>query len=263
MRKDERGSPKAEGRRAEQSRKQKQKAEIPRSVVSGPWSVVKRPRPRFTFHVSRFTPTFYLFALLFFTLGLMSKPSLVPLPFLLLLLDYWPLRRFELSTQRLNLKTLLTLFSLEKLPFLVFSAASSVVTIRAHASLGGLVSTEELPFSFRLGNAAVACALYLRKLVLAGGFERVLPPPGSLAGCGRRRQRAAGAGHHRPGDLAGAAPPILDRGLALVSVHADAGHRHGAGACARDGRPLCLPPRDRRLPHGGMGRRGLDRRNFR
>ena len=53
---------------------------------------------------------------------------------------------------------------LEKLPFLVLSIASSVVTIRAHASLGGLVSTEELPFSFRLGNAVVACALYLRKL---------------------------------------------------------------------------------------------------
>ena len=46
---------------------------------------------RFTFHVSRL----YLLSLLFFALGLMSKPMLVTLPFVLLLLDYWPLERFR------------------------------------------------------------------------------------------------------------------------------------------------------------------------
>ena len=91
----------------------------------------------------------------------MSKPSLVPLPFILLLLDYWPLQRLRLETQDSRLKTLL----IEKLPFLALSAASSLVTIRGHETLGGLVSTEELPVPFRLANAAVACALYLRKLV--------------------------------------------------------------------------------------------------
>ncbi|HOX56838.1 MAG TPA: tetratricopeptide repeat protein [Verrucomicrobiota bacterium] len=101
--------------------------------------------------------SFYLLSLLFFALGLMSKPALVPLPFLLLLLDYWPLQRFQLSTlQRL---------AVEKVPFLVLSAASSWVTIRGHASLGALASADELPLPFRLANAAVACALYVRKLV--------------------------------------------------------------------------------------------------
>ena len=107
---------------------------------------------------------FFLFSLLMFALGLMCKPMLVTLPLVMLLLDYWPLRRLQLNTQHSKLKTLLPLF-VEKLPFLALSAASSVVTIRAHESLGALVSAEELPLLFRLANAVVACALYLRKLV--------------------------------------------------------------------------------------------------
>jgi tetratricopeptide (TPR) repeat protein len=51
------------------------------------------------------------------------------------------------------------------LPFLALSAASSLITIRGHETLGALVSAENLPLSFRLANAAVACALYLRKLI--------------------------------------------------------------------------------------------------
>ena len=142
---------------------------------------------RITHHASRF----YFLSLSFFALGLMSKPSLVPLPFILLLLDYWPLRRFEVQTPESKVQpqqsvvtgpspavthhasrftfharrsTLLPLF-LEKLPFLALSAASSLITIRGHETLGVLVSAENLPLSFRLANAAVACALYLRKLI--------------------------------------------------------------------------------------------------
>src|ERR1019366_6672388 len=116
--------------------------------------------PRSTLHA----PRFYVLSLLFFALGLMSKPMLVTLPFVMLLLDYWPLRRPELKTLDFRLKTLLPLL-LEKLPFLALSAVSSLVTIQGHESLGALVSVEQLPMSDRLANAAVACALYLRKLV--------------------------------------------------------------------------------------------------
>src|ERR1035438_757795 len=115
---------------------------------------------RITFHVS----CYYLLSLLFFALGLMSKPMVVTLPFVMLLLDYWPLHRFELKTIDFRLKTLLPLLW-EKLPFLALSAASSLVTIQGHKSLGALVSVEQLPVSDRLANAVVACALYLRKLV--------------------------------------------------------------------------------------------------
>jgi protein O-mannosyl-transferase len=114
-------------------------------------------RKRSTQAGTRNCPTrFYALSLVSFALGLMSKPSLVPLPFLMLLLDYWPLRRLEL-------KTLLPLL-LEKLPLLALSLASGILTILGHQSLGALVSAAELPLSLRFENAVVACALYLRKL---------------------------------------------------------------------------------------------------
>src|SRR5262249_13163812 len=58
----------------------------------------------------------YLLALCFFALGLMSKPMLVTWPFVMLLFDYWPLRRFEFSTQKQHLQMLSKLF-IEKTPF--------------------------------------------------------------------------------------------------------------------------------------------------
>jgi Flp pilus assembly protein TadD len=154
------GNPKFEARPAATARQRgespKPEAGSPRSVVRGPWPVSHLP-----------SSIFYLLSLSLFALGLMSKPTLVPLPFLLLLLDYWPLCRLELSTINSPLSNISTILPLlvEKLPFLALSAASSLVTIRAHSSLGGLVSTEELPMALRLANAPVACALYLRKLV--------------------------------------------------------------------------------------------------
>ena len=154
----------AEGRRANAESRMKQSATPdPHCATSS------------TFHASRFTlhaATFYFLSLSFFALGLMSKPALVPLPFLLLLLDYWPLNRivpnglwnadsrFTLHALRSSLLPLVV----EKLPFLALSVASSLITILALSSLGGLLSTQALPISLRLANAPVACAIYLRKL---------------------------------------------------------------------------------------------------
>src|SRR5262249_30679419 len=113
----------------------------PRSTVHSPQSTdwcVTGAAP-VTFYVSRF----YVLSLLLFALGLMSKAMLVTLPCLLLLLDYWPLRRFELprlswqqlKTQWPALKPLI----LEKLPFFGLSLASSVATFLAQKT-GGAVS---------------------------------------------------------------------------------------------------------------------------
>ena len=112
-------------------------------------------------------------------------------------------------------------------------------TIRSHASLGGLV-TAELPSLYRLANAAVACALYLRKLVWPVDLSVFYLHPGRLAGGGGRRQRAARAGRNGGGGVAGAAPSVFDRGLAVVSGNAGAGDRPGAGARTGAGRPICL-----------------------
>jgi tetratricopeptide (TPR) repeat protein len=126
----------------------------------------------------------YVLALLLFALGLMSKPMLVPLPLVMLLLDYWPLGRFRSLKSALSLeskvyspqstahspkpsnrKSQIVNRILEKLPFLALSAASSLVTIRGHESLGALVSAHELPMVNRLANAVVSYAIYLGKVV--------------------------------------------------------------------------------------------------
>jgi tetratricopeptide (TPR) repeat protein len=106
----------------------------------------------------------YLAALFFFALGLMSKPMLVTLPFLLLLLDYWPLQRLELKTQGLNFKMWLPLL-IEKLPFFALSAASCIVTFVAQKNGGAVAGLTHLSLSTRGLNALASYALYLSKTI--------------------------------------------------------------------------------------------------
>jgi hypothetical protein len=77
----------------------------------------------------------YLPAILLFALALMSKPMLVTLPFVLLLLDYWPLNRIE----NINTKTLIRLI-FEKIPFFILSILSSIITFIAQQKGGSLAN---------------------------------------------------------------------------------------------------------------------------
>jgi len=117
----------------------------------GPWTLDFGLSLRF--HASRF----YALSLLFFALGLMSKPMLVTTPFVLLLLDYWPLRRFEIGNQKSKIKNLL----LEKLPFFALAAAASTVTFLVQRHAGAVAQT--LPLLARAENALVAYLRYLGK----------------------------------------------------------------------------------------------------
>ena len=98
----------------------------------------------------------YFLTLSFFTLGLMAKPMLVTLPFVMLLLDYWPLKR--LPTFR-SIRPLL----LEKIPFLVLSLAAIAITFWA-ASQGSsaVTSLTKLPFGARVGNMFVSYLHYVQ-----------------------------------------------------------------------------------------------------
>ena len=108
--------------------------------------------------------TFYILALILFGFGLMSKPMLVTLPFVLLLLDYWPLRRFDSqeSSGMLSGSKAFRLL-LEKAPFFILSLLSSVVTFLVQRNAGAMTSIETLPPSFRISNALVAYFRYLEK----------------------------------------------------------------------------------------------------
>jgi Flp pilus assembly protein TadD len=100
--------------------------------------------------------------LLFFALGLMSKPMLVTLPFVLLLLDWRPLNRFAPSTLNAPHQAISRLV-LEKLPFLLLAVASAVVTVFAQRE--EVVAIGKLPILSRAGNAAVTYVTYLQQMV--------------------------------------------------------------------------------------------------
>ncbi|MBN1383143.1 MAG: tetratricopeptide repeat protein [Deltaproteobacteria bacterium] len=120
-------------------------------------------------HWKRYLPVIFCFAL-----GLMSKPMLVTVPFVLLLLDYWPLNRTAISMQGeqrgIDSKTLLkkqklTFLILEKVPLFILSVISIVMTIYASKTASrAMVGLESFSLIDRISNAIVAYALYVKKL---------------------------------------------------------------------------------------------------
>jgi tetratricopeptide (TPR) repeat protein len=101
----------------------------------------------------------YYLALLFFACGLMSKPMVVTLPFVLLLLDFWPLNRFPPGCSARSLINLIV----EKLPFFALTLAASVVTYFVQTSGRALWSPAGLSFSSRVANALWAYERYISK----------------------------------------------------------------------------------------------------
>jgi Flp pilus assembly protein TadD len=118
----------------------------------------------------------YMTTILLFALGLMAKPMLVTLPFVLLLLDYWPLNRFGPQTAKTsgrqsyksgpagpkfqNLYRVL----FEKIPFFVLCAISSVITFLVQQSGGAVVGITALPLNSRVTNAFLSYAKYIGKM---------------------------------------------------------------------------------------------------
>jgi protein O-mannosyl-transferase len=101
-----------------------------------------------------------------FTMGLMAKPAIITFPFVLLVWDYWPLRRMFAAAPMGNEADGATapksfgFLALEKVPLLLLSAASAVVTLLAQ---GGGKSVHQIGFYWKLGNAAVSYMRYLGK----------------------------------------------------------------------------------------------------
>jgi protein O-mannosyl-transferase len=120
-------------------------------------------KPRFTLHASRF----YILSLFLFALGLMSKPMLVTVPFVLLLLDYWPLGRTRWARPATgeNAESPFNRLLKEKLPFFALAAASCVVTYRAQRGGDTMIPLENLPPELRIANSFLVYARYLGKLL--------------------------------------------------------------------------------------------------
>jgi len=131
----------------------------------------------------RSRPYQYLLALLALALGLMAKPMLVTLPFVLLLLDYWPLGRLqprltagEIEAQSRDSDSLIFTLIWEKLPFFALAGACAVITYLAHQSAGYIQTSDVLPFGVRLANAVVAYVAYIWKMIWPQNLAVFYPP---------------------------------------------------------------------------------------
>jgi hypothetical protein len=141
----------------------------------------------------------YLFALAFFALGLMSKPMLVTVPFILLLLDYWPLRRFDfhsgVQSSKFNVRSpgrgsasMFVLLLREKLPFLALSAAFATGAVYVGArTLGARDPSLLLPLASMLAT-----------LIGVPPARRTMSRSRSSLGSGRNAQRTQARTRHRP-----------------------------------------------------------------
>jgi protein O-mannosyl-transferase len=130
--------------------------------------------PGFLFHLP--SSIFYSLCLLFFILGLMCKPVLVTLPFVLLLLDYWPLQRLQLADVKTTARALAKL-TWEKTPLFLLAGGSCLITIVGHRSLKMLADASHVPLSLRAANAVVSYVRYLGKVVCPVNLAVLYPYP--------------------------------------------------------------------------------------
>jgi protein O-mannosyl-transferase len=136
----------------------------------------------------------YLGVVLFFLMGLMSKPMLVTFPLVLLLLDYWPLRRMEAVSEggetgaafedgksdiagHRFLKASLLRLMIEKIPLLFLSLAVSLLAWIAERGVGALPTLDAMPLSLRLDNALIAYIRYLGKTIWPVHLSFFYPHP--------------------------------------------------------------------------------------
>jgi tetratricopeptide (TPR) repeat protein len=117
--------------------------------------------------------TRYLAALLLFALGLLAKPMLVTLPFVMLLLDYWPFRRFRLEG--------FWRLVWEKIPFYALSAVSVYLSYLSVRRLGITLSTQLVPIKLRVTNAVVSYVAYIGKIILPRRLAVFYPYPQEVA----------------------------------------------------------------------------------
>ncbi len=133
----------------------------------------------------------YLFVLIAFSLGLMAKSMLVTLPFVLLLMDFWPLERFSrrqppdsmiISNQVQSISTghdtSIRRLIYEKIPLIALTIPVSMVAIIAQRQAGALQPIEWLPFDMRMANALISYVLYIWKMLIPSNLSVLYPHPG-------------------------------------------------------------------------------------
>ncbi len=116
----------------------------------------------------------YLLLLLMFTMGLMAKTMLVTLPFVLLLLDYWPLKRVEFN------KSVISRLVIEKIPLLLISAVIFGIVFLSLQNTGQMTHNEKIPMGLRLANIPVSYLEYISKTFWPAGLAIHYPFPNAI-----------------------------------------------------------------------------------
>jgi len=130
---------------------------------------------------------YYLLALLLFAMGLMAKPMLVTLPFVLLLIDFWPLERMGLICNTISPPEGMPRFDFgtfwdrihEKTPFFLLIVPSIIITFLAQRNIGAVESLTSLPLKFRIANAFVSYVKYITKAIWPAQLVVFYPHPGN------------------------------------------------------------------------------------
>jgi protein O-mannosyl-transferase len=137
----------------------------------------------YAYYVEKPNSKKYMLVLFAFVMGLMSKPMVVTLPFVLLLLDYWPLNRLNKPNHASNTKQLI----MEKIPFFAMSVISSVITFAAQHSGGAIATLDNMSVSYRFANMFVSYIRYIGKTIWPSRLAVIYPhyygvfPKGLLA----------------------------------------------------------------------------------
>jgi len=119
----------------------------------------------------------YLLVLLAFVMGLMSKSMVVTLPFVLLLLDYWPLERLNWGRPPAEKTVPLGRLLVEKVPLLLLSAILSVITFVVQQGGGAVIALEKIPLDYRIANMFVSYIRYIGKTIWPSGLAVLYPHP--------------------------------------------------------------------------------------
>jgi protein O-mannosyl-transferase len=127
----------------------------------------------------------YLLVIIFLSLGLMAKPMLVTFPFVLLLLDFWPLKRFQFKNDRMLQSDKITFFGfqgflrlfLEKIPAFIPVIISCILTFLAQKNYGAVQTLGALPLITRIANALISYVSYAFQAIWPGNLAVYYPHP--------------------------------------------------------------------------------------
>lgn len=127
----------------------------------------------------------YLLVVLLFMMGLMSKPMVVTLPFVLLLLDYWPLHRMQIWHKDVVVgnkkqKTAIVRLVWEKAPLFFMISVLSVITFITQQKEGAVASLNMIPIDVRIANVLVSYVSYIKKMIWPNHLAVLYPHPGAL-----------------------------------------------------------------------------------